>query len=144
MSSTENAAPVEVWTSRICSRDPDRFDVTRKSGGSDGTVFAPSWAILNPALEARREGDALRKALDVTGATFVERRAWERYVPAYLAEMRESYRCNRAAWGALLARQRVVLVCYCTDSEHCHRTLLARDILPKLGATYCGEIGGNS
>lgn len=47
---------------------------------------------------------------------------------------------NPGAWRALLARPRVVLACYCADPERCHRTILARDILPKLGATYRGEL----
>ena len=45
-----------------------------------------------------------------------------------------------AAWTALLACERVVLCCYCTDPERCHRSLLAR-ILGKLGAHVEGEIG---
>jgi hypothetical protein len=130
---------VETWTARISTRDSDCFDITRKSGGPDGEAFAPSWAILRPALDARREGDRLRKALDVSGSTFIERQAWDRYVPAYTAEMRASYRDNRAAWDALLARSRVVLVCYCTDAARCHRTLLA-GILGKLGAHVRGEL----
>lgn len=81
-----------VYTSRISSRDPDRFDVTRKSGKEDGLAFAPSWAILRPALEVRGSGPE---------AAFY---AWQRYVPA------------------------------------CHRTLLGRFILPRLGAKYMGEV----
>lgn len=49
-----------------------------------------------------------------------------------------SYRDHRAAWDALLARDEVTLVCYCTDAAHCHRTVLS-GILGKLGATVCGE-----
>lgn len=69
----------------------------------------------------------------------IERLAWERYVPAYTEEMRESYRRTRFAWSALLARDRAVLVCYCTDAAHCHRALLA-GILGKLGADVRGEL----
>jgi uncharacterized protein YeaO (DUF488 family) len=65
---------------------------------------------------------------------------WALYVEAYRSEMRESYRTQRAAWDALLARESVTLVCYCTDAERCHRTLLA-GILAKLGATVAGERG---
>lgn len=65
--------------------------------------------------------------------------AWERYVPAYLAEMRQSYRAHQEAWELLLARPLVTLGCYCTDPAQCHRTLLARDILTKLGADFRGE-----
>lgn len=106
------------------------LDITRKSGRGDGLVFAPSWAILRPALAARRSGDAAQMEA-----------AWAAYVPAYLAEMRASYRAHRDAWERLLGRERVVLACYCTDPERCHRTLLGRDILTRLGAVWCGETG---
>lgn len=116
-----------VRTARVGSREPDALDVTRKSAGRDGIAFAPSWALLGPFLSARRAG-ADTEAL------------WPGYVAAYTAEMRASYRAARGVWERLLARPRVVLLCYCTDPERCHRTLLARDILPTLGATYAGEL----
>lgn len=141
-----------VYTARISTRDPDRFDITRKSGGAAGTPFAPSWNILRPALDARQEARRRREIADAwppvagSGARLVrlkaddiERRAWSAYVPAFEQEMRESYRRHPEAWRALLARVRVVLVCYCTDPERCHRTLLA-GILGKLGADVRGEL----
>lgn len=93
--------------------------------------------------------------------------AWNKYVPLYVAEMRASHgaqpgaefwellstdeqlrvidaidrgvRYNPGAWKRLLGRDRVVLVCYCSEREMCHRTLLAQ-ILKKLGAVYHGEV----
>lgn len=144
---------LQVFTARISTRDPDRFDITRKSGGPEGEPFAPSWKILHPALLARQKANRLREVADgMTGIVRVvhhagvmhsindiERRAWDAYVPAYLAEMRESYRRDPEAWRKLLARERVVLVCYCTDPARCHRTLLAERILVKLGAEARGE-----
>lgn len=149
-----------VHTARISYRGEDRLDVTRKSG-REGLVFAPSWALLGPVLRARRAlelkrveecelvesiergdgGDAglLTVSFELSVAECEWSEAWTRYVEGYLEEMRASYRASRAAWDALLARPVVTLCCYCTDPEHCHRTLLARDILPKLGATYGGE-----
>lgn len=111
-----------VHTARITYSGPDRLDITRKSGDP---TFAPSWAILRPMLEARRNGPSYVWL-------------WPQYVADYTAEMRTSYREHRAAWDALLARDEVTLVCYCTDPQHCHRTVLA-GILGKLGATVCGE-----
>lgn len=144
-----------VHTARISYRGEDRLDVTRKSG-REGLAFAPSWALLLPAIRARgafetkwaelgesmERGDEqaerhLAHELDAAKREWMT--AWATYQRAYLAEMRTSYRANRAAWDALLARPIVTLCCYCTDPERCHRTLLARDILPKLGATYGGE-----
>jgi hypothetical protein len=82
---------LQVFTGRIWCGDPDALNATRKSGGAAGEPFAPSWAILRPALEARRRGaDAAE-------------RAWADYVPAYLAEMRASWRAHPEAWRSLLA-----------------------------------------
>ncbi len=143
---------VQVYTSRISSRDPDRFDITRKRGGVCGTIFAPSWDILGPAITARREAQALIRAADRFGgdgsvaegaaneADEIEARALATYSPAYVAEMRQSYRANRAAWDALLASSRVVLVCYCTDATRCHRMLLAERCLRPMGAEVHGEL----
>lgn len=122
---------LHVQSARINYSGPDRLDVTRKSG-TDGLFLAPSWKILRPALDARRrETDEPSRHVSV---------AWANYVSAYFDEMRRSYVDNRAAWTALLARERVVLCCYCTDPEHCHRAILRARILPALGAVDEGEV----
>lgn len=113
-----------VYTARISSPDPDCFDITRKSGTSE---FAPSWALLGPELERRREGVEQTEE------------GWKLYAKRYLEEMTTSYRNHRPAWDAMLARKRVVLTCYCTDSARCHRRILAA-ILARLGATDRGEL----
>ena len=114
-----------VHTARVTYSGPDRLDITRASGGPEGLPFAPSWRILRPMIALRRaRGDELA--------------AWPQYVDDYTAEMRESYRTRRPAWDALLARDEVTLVCYCTVAARCHRTVLA-GILSKLGATVRGE-----
>lgn len=149
----------DIFTARISYAGPDRFDVTRKSGGPEGSLFAPSWAILRPALDAREDADRIRKqaaqdlplfsalalARDVrknltTQADDIERRAWARYVPAFLAEMDASERQRPDAWQRLRARPRVVLVCYCSDVCRCHRSLLAHRE-EEHGAAWVGEIG---
>lgn len=114
----------KVWTARLSTRDPDAFNVTRKSGDP---VFAPSWALLRTALEVRRTG---------RGSTDDE---WRAYARAYLAEMDGSYKANRPAWDALLGLQRVVLTCYCVNPERCHRKLLGL-VLGRLGADFRGEL----
>ena len=138
---------LHAFTARVSYRGADRLDITRKSAVGDGLVFAPSWEILRPALDARRKASELRakgKAspfyFDGAEAESVESRAWEQYVPAYTAEMRAGYVQHRDAWERLLARDVVTLCCYCADARRCHRTVLARDILPTLGATYAGEL----
>lgn len=142
---------LHVFTSRLWLRDPDTFDITRgqqvhgaRRAGS--IVFAPSKSILVPALEARSRA----KKASPADAAGIESEMWSRYAPAYRDEMRRSYREHRAAWDALLARERVVLTCYCaldarlqvTDllaRGHCHRVLLA-GFLVACGAVYGGEI----
>ena len=147
-----------VHTARVSYDGADRLDVTR-GAGREGIAFAPSWAILRPALDLLSVARSMRAAADHAGAAkpddaalaescvemtraaeAIEIGAWALYVEAYRGEMRESYRANRPAWNALLARESVTLVCYCTDPARCHRTLLA-GILAKLGATVAGERG---
>lgn len=114
-----------VWTARLSYGGPDRLDITRAGADPVGVVFAPSWAILGPALAARRAGRI--------------EEAWPGYVEAYTREMRASFRVHRATWDEIVDRRRVVLVCACTDSTRCHRVLAAR-FLDAHGAEYCGEL----
>lgn len=116
--------PLHVHTARLGLRDPDLLDVTAKSGDR---TFAPTWALLKPYLDARDRGELTDER-------------WAEYVASYTLEMRASYRVRRFTWDALLARPRVVLACYCTDPDRCHRRVLA-EILAKLGAIDEGEIG---
>jgi hypothetical protein len=118
---------VRVYTARIDYGAPDRLDVTRKSAGPSGLPFAPSWEILGPMLK-------LRRADGPVGVAY----AWPGYMAAYTAEMRGSYRAQRWAWDALLARDEITLVCYCQLADYCHRTVLA-EILVRCGATSRGE-----
>lgn len=138
-----------VRTARVSHKGDDVLDITRKSG-KEGRFLAPSWPLLEPVLDARTamnkariakiqtpSDDAQRRLADTTLA-FTE--AWDTYVQGYLKEMRASYREHAADWKALLARESVTLVCYCTDAFFCHRTLLATRILPAFGARYAGEV----
>lgn len=166
---------LQVFTARIGSRDPDALPIVRWPGGSTlktETAFAPSEALLAPAIKTRRDaeqkrerateiekhgGDAL--ALELRRqADALEAVRWAWYEPRYRAEMRVSYGLSSArwsdferaawengvrpcpdAWRALLCRPRVVLECFCTDPDRCHRRLLAQ-ILAKCGAVDRGEI----
>lgn len=145
---------LRVYAARIGTRDPDALDVTRKSARGDGLAFAPSHAILRPALDLRRVAAALVAGaaearangaddrVDVGDdiARRIEASMWALYREAYLLEMRESYRRDRGPWERLLKRERVCLVCFCVDGAHCHRALLGGVILPRLGAEWCGEV----
>jgi hypothetical protein len=135
--------------------EPDAIDITRKSARPEWLFLAPSWAILGPALEVRKRADKIVAEFEAkceelhghTNAGFYPNEveailgtAWAEYVPAFMSEMRASWKEHRPMWDVLLSRQCVILCCYCSDAEHCHRTILRRDILPKLGAEDCGEI----
>lgn len=117
-----------VLTARLSYGGPDRLDVTRlgaaraELAGKDavGEPFAPSWGLLQQGKRRR--------------LSFAD------YEKRFVAEMRRSYVTNRAAWDALLARPRVVLCCYCTTAEECHRAILRGRILPALGAVDGGEV----
>lgn len=134
---------LRVYTARVSYAGADRLDITRKSAGRDGIVFAPSWVILGPALDLMKNA-AASLAFEPQGsdgakfAAIVQRSAWALYSEAYRGEMRESYRAKRPAWEALLALPEVTLCCYCVDPTRCHRTLLA-SFLAKLGASSHGE-----
>lgn len=128
-----------VHTARMGFRGADWLDITRKGakerpepGGHRGmgAAFAPSERLLNEFLrkrQSRPEGETDREWLD--------------YVERYTVEMRKSYSVARASWNALLALDHVVLLCFCPEAARCHRSVLAREILPKVGATYMGELG---
>ncbi len=145
-----------IFTGRLgaTGSDPDEFDITRKGAlawarrnsrpvaEAPGHPFAPSWAILGPALTARDSAAALAANGNQPAADRVMARAWERYRIAYGIEMAASYHEHRAAWNALLHRRRVVLACVCPDvavTQRCHRFLLA-DLLGDLDAEVCGEL----
>ena len=136
---------LRVWTARLGHGGAGALNISRGSGRGDGLAFAPSETILRPALDTRKLAEAcLRKGAPRQAAS-IEDAAWAVYAPLYVAEMRASYRDNREAWERLLAREVVALECYCDVEKwgpgHCHRVLLARDILPKFpNVTYEGEI----
>lgn len=144
-----------VCSSRIGTRDSDALDITRKGNHPQGVIFAPSETILRPALRAREEADKLRREADdltiaptgserlalLAQADRIESEMWTWYEPVYTEEMRVSYKANRRAWQAILAKSRVVLLCYCAKAvlPHCHRVAL-RCIFVKLGAVDGGEL----
>jgi hypothetical protein len=102
-------------------RGVDALDITIKSAPPEGRPFAPDrWDMVLGAKRGRLSQGAYRAY--------------------YLDLMRKSYRERREAWDAVLARSDVTLLCYCAPTvSFCHRRILAREILPALGARYCGE-----
>jgi len=128
--------PLRFWTARLPHHGvpgydgPGQLDVTRGTGGAYGGIFAPSRPLLDEANKRKRAAKGDEEKLVA---------AWAWYAPLYLAEMRASYRMNRARWDQLLARtDEPVLCCYCGTVARCHRTILA-GILERLGAVHLGE-----
>lgn len=140
----EGSGAVVVFTARVSYRRADALDVTAKSATDDGLAFAPTWRLVAPVIAARRHLDALREqgaaGESIENAEGALEAMWPLYVDAFRDQMRESHgRPRTAPWRRLLARRCVTLTCYCTDPARCHRTLLARDMLPRCGAVYGGE-----
>jgi hypothetical protein len=115
-------------------------------------------------VEARER----RAAALAEEAEQIDAEMWSWYAPRYKAEARVSYGLARGtpawarqppearalaeeawergvrpcpeAWRRLLRSCLRVLVCYCSDSSRCHRTMLRAEILPALGAVDGGEL----
>lgn len=145
--------PLQIHTARVGTNDRDALAITwlqnmqhRKARtGRDlfqpdgkpvpdtmghrgvGRAFAPSAGLLWPLIQQRRMGT-------LTDAD------WVAYVADYHEEMRQSYKRHRKAWDTVASWARVVLVCYCTDPERCHRTVLARLLVKSAGGVYLGEL----
>lgn len=98
----------------------DRLDITIKSAPPEGRPFAPDrWDLV---LGAKRGTISPRE-----------------YREYYTALMVHSQTVHPTAWAALLARDRVTLLCYCAPTFRvCHRRLLA-EILVGCGAHDAGE-----
>ena len=113
---------VRAFTAQIGRyHGPDALDITIKSASPEARPFAPDdWQMVMGVKQGRIAQEAYR---------------------AYYTElMRMSCGAHRAEWDALLAREEVTLLCYCPPTFlSCHRLILGRDILPRLGATWCGE-----
>ena len=89
------------------------LDITRKTGGPIGSVFAPSWGIV-----------MAWKKRQIT---------WPQYRESYIDEMRWSWRKHRDAWDKVLSMNEIFLLCYCRSSAHCHRSILM-ELLIHMGA----------
>ena len=156
---------LRLRTAPYTDRSDDRVDITRvgvdraiaKDDPAPGSIFAPSSRILWPAMQHLDLVAALTRRSDALGASeagaAVAMMAFALLVKTetayrnlYTAEMRASYRSNRAAWDAFLARETATVVCFCPrrdpgDGQRhtCHRGHLAA-ILAKCGAVDAGEV----
>ncbi len=115
---------VRIFTARVTYAGPDALNVTRAANHVLGVSFAPSWDLMRPIIDARRDGED-------------DAPLWPAYQVGYTDEMRRSYRERRRDWERVLRMREATLCCFCSGPR-CHRFLLA-EIFRKLGATYEGE-----
>ena len=116
---------LKVYTSRMTFGGPDTLDVTRSGNHPTGVLFAPSWGLVQPYLNARQSG------LETLAL-------WRKYEDAYRAEMERTRKVYPSRWSDLLSRESVTLLCFCVNPQRCHRTVLAA-MLGELGASVMGE-----
>jgi uncharacterized protein YeaO (DUF488 family) len=116
---------LKVYTSRMVYAGDDALDVTRSGNDPMGVLFAPSWSLVQPYLNARQAG------LETLAL-------WRTYEVNYRREMAESFKTHPARWARLLERESVTLLCFCANADRCHRTVLA-SILEGMGAQRMGE-----
>jgi len=126
-----------VHTARVSYGGADRLDITAKSA-TVGRAFAPRWPLVRWGLDMM-ERARKKRAQGEAGADAFAEWAFNLYSMRYTAQMRLSRDEHPQPWTDLLARQHVVLVCYCTDPNRCHRRVLAH-ILEGLGAVDAGEL----
>jgi len=108
---------LNFYTSQYRCKDCDRLDITVKN--PEGSIFAPTWEMVMKSKSGLL--------------------THQEYTDLYLQRMADSYHKWKQDWDDLLAKDRIVLVCFCPSGTFCHRYILA-DILVKLGAKYGGEI----
>ncbi len=109
---------MKFWTAQYRYPGPYRLDITVKGKDTVGKIFAPTWHMVKQYKDTGNE---------------------ESYIGVYHDMMTNSYQFNRRAWENVLARDSVVLVCFCAYGNFCHRHLLAQ-YLRQLGAENMGEI----
>ena len=109
--------------------------------GSGGAIYGASDVLdvsLLTGLHWLRPSDKLQRAYPRRNLQPVA--LWERFLEAYLAEMRRSIRTNRAEWRGLLTRARIVVACDCSRPDRCHRVVLAELIANAAGGATEGEL----
>lgn len=113
---------LKIYTSRITYSGPDKLDTTIKSASTDiGKLFAPTWEMVT-GVKAYYGDNRWPKVKPISG---------EEYGQCYYQLLRDRYRKHTALFLNLIQQERVVLCCYCTEPEACHRSLAA-DILLKI------------
>lgn len=150
--------PLIAYSAHSSCADPERLHVGVNSRDKLGMIFSPTWELHLELLIARtqcmrklaelriqQEKDpksqqcaSLDFELGVLTSAFKGK--WQGYADAYREEMRRSYGKFKDQWKEILDRGTVIFVCDCDNHRICHRSILAEEILPKLGAHFGSEL----
>lgn len=117
---------MKVYTSRSDYKGKDKIDIGPRSLSREGLLFVPSPKLL-ATLPDPRQGTKLSPE------------AWAQFVSAYTEEMEASQNKWMEAWDRIFEWSQVTFTCDCPSPEQCHRTVLAKEIFPSMGATFAGE-----
>lgn len=116
-----------LYTAQMRYSGADRLDVTVKSAGKVGKIFAPTWEMVNMVKRA-------------TSAT--KQRVEHRYTDEYYRLLLERFKTNQMAFEHVITTASVhdiTLVCYCPAGAFCHRHLLAGFFNYNWGTPLGGE-----
>lgn len=95
----------KIYTSQFRYQGNDRLDVTVKGNHPIGSVFAPTWYMVNK----------------IKDGTMSEKQ----YKQDYYNILRNRYLDYKDIWDKISKWDRVTFVCYCNPNNFCHRYLLA-------------------
>jgi len=116
---------MKLWTAQYRYPGPFRLDITVKGDDPVGKIFAPTWDMVK---KHKKESTMYNRA-----------NADNNYTDDFKALMIASLDSDTVMWDEVLARDNVVIVCFCPYKAFCHRNLVA-EYLVRMGAEYMGEI----
>ena len=106
---------LKVHTAQYRYSGKDRLDITVKGKDPLGSIFAPTWDMVN-GLKSGKISE-------------------EEYTYQYDKILN---RVKKLTWDYLLVQKKLTLVCFCPLGAFCHRILLAKRLV-EMGAIYKGE-----
>lgn len=95
---------IKIQTAQYNYSESDRLDITVKGKDKLGSIFAPSWEIVN----GYKNGTLSEKEYELK----------------YYEILDNSYKQNRDKWEEFFNLKYVTLVCFCKKQTFCHRYLL--------------------
>lgn len=112
-----------IYTSRIGYKGLDKLDITVKGNDTLGKHFAPTWKMV----------------MDLKNGII----SWDNYKYQYYSILYNQFDKNPHYFKVIYSKPEITFVCYCSNPERCHRTLLAKffsDLkLTRYKSVYKGE-----